>query len=214
LFDYVPGYFHDETRLNADGSTVMQFSFGGFRLYDIGGELLKEVELPDSEQIYDQQYRRDESGSRLEVIYNDGKTDVYSGDTGELIGTEQRDNPDLSLYEEFVTDTLRFTSPLHGAPVAYDIISGEQIKELEKDAYLTYVTQVGDNVITEYVSTDGERYGLLLDGKTCETLAYLPNLCDIIGERLIFDFNSGHLRETRVYHISELIEKSKSGEVR
>jgi serine/threonine protein kinase/WD40 repeat protein len=211
LFTYDDGYFHDEARLNADGTAVMLFSFGGFRLYGIDGELLREVELPEAGQIYDQQYRRDEKGSYLEVIYNDGAADLYSGDTGEKIGSERRGKPDLSLYEEFFTDKLRFTSPLHGAPAAYDIKSGRQIKELETDAYLAYVTQVGENIITEYVTTDGQRYGLLLDGKTCETLARLPNLCDIIGERLIFDLNSGCLRETRLYHTSELLAQIKEG---
>ncbi|WP_164545508.1 WD40 repeat domain-containing serine/threonine protein kinase [Paenibacillus albus] len=205
IFDYDSSYVHDEARLNANGSTVMLFSLEQFRLYAIDGKLLKEVKLPETEQIYDQQYKRDKKGSRLEVIYNDGHTDIYSGDTGELVGTEQREQPDLSLYEQFFTDTLKIASPLEGAPVAYDRKSGKKIKELEKDAYLTYVTQVGNNVITEYVSTDGERYGLLLDGKTCETLAYLPNLCDIIGDRLLFDMTSGQLRETHLHATSELI---------
>ncbi|GHU93324.1 hypothetical protein FACS1894208_02640 [Clostridia bacterium] len=212
LFEYDSGYFHDEARVNADDTAVMLFSFGGFRLFDMNGNLLEEVLLPDAKQIYDQQYRRNEKGSYLEVIYNDGKAELYSGDTGELIGTEQREKPDLSLYEEFFADTLRITSPLHGAPAAYDRESGTLIRELEKDAYLTYVTQVGENVLTEYVSTDGNRYGLLLDGKTCETLAYLPNLCDIIGERLIFDVSSGCLRETHLYTLNELIAQANSKE--
>lgn len=212
FFEYDPEYFHDEARLNSGGTAVMLFSFGGFRLFDMDGGIINDVALPEPEQIYDQQYRRDEKGSYLEVIYNDGRVDIYSGDTGEHIGEERREKPDLSLYEEFFTDALRITSPLHGVPVAYDKESGEMIRELEKDAYLTYVTQTGGGVLTEYVSSDGERYGLLLDGSTCETLAYLPNLCDVVGERLIFDIASGCLKETRLYGVDELIESAKNGE--
>ncbi|MDR2750624.1 MAG: hypothetical protein LBC41_08195, partial [Clostridiales bacterium] len=205
FFEYDTSYLHDEARLNASGTTVMLFSFEGFRLYDINGSIIKELEMPDSKQIYDQQYRRNDKGSYLEVIYNDGKTDMYSGDTGELIGTEQNDAPDLSLYEEFLTDNLKITSPLHGTPVAYSLETGEMIRELETDAYMTYVTQVGEYVITEYVSANSERFGLLLDGTTCETLAYMPNLSDILGERLIFDLGSSGMRETTLKSIPELV---------
>lgn len=55
------------------------------------------------------------------------------------------------------------------------------MRELEPDAYLTYVTQVGDYVVTEYISAQGQRYGLLLDGQ-CRTLAELPGLCDILAD--------------------------------
>ena len=112
--------------------------------------------------------------------------------------------PDETLYEEFYTDHIKITSPLHGAPVAYDRDTGELIRELEEDAYLTYVTQVDDYVITEYITAQGERYGLLLN-EDCETLAYLPDLCDITEDgRLIFDDMAGNLRESRIYSIQEL----------
>ena len=163
--------------------------------------------LPDAGQVYDQQYRRNNSGPFLEVIYYDGTVRKYSGDDGTLIAVEKTTPPDPSLYDEYTTDNLHITSPLHGTPAAYDILTGTLIRELEKDANLTYVTQVGEFVITEYLSLKGERYGLLLDGKTCETLAFIPNLCDIVGERLIIDNrSSGSLRETRLYSTEELIE--------
>ena len=75
---------------------------------------------------------------------------------------------------------------------------------LEEDSYLTYVTQTGEYVITEYVSAAGERYGLLLD-KDLQTLAYLPNLCDIQGDMLVFDYGSGNLRQCRLYSLQELV---------
>ncbi|MCL2122226.1 MAG: WD40 repeat domain-containing protein, partial [Clostridiales bacterium] len=204
IFSYDPDYRHDEARISADGRSVMLFSYGGFRLYDINGAILAETEIPDAEQLYDQQYRRDEAGSRLEVIYNDGTIRAYSAEDGSLRYEVAGMAPDLSLYEEFFPDTLRFTSPLHGTPAAYDRKSGRLVRELEKDAYLTYVTQAGEYIVTEYVTADGARYGLLLNER-CETLAYLPNLCDILGDRLIFDYPSGSLRESRIYDLDELI---------
>ena len=124
----------------------MLFRYDGFRLFSMDGELLAEVEIPQADQVYDQQYRREGSESYLEVIYNDGLVRTYSAEDGSLRSETQGALPDLSLYEEFITDSLRITAPLHETPAAYDRETGELIRELEKDAYLTYVTQVGDYV--------------------------------------------------------------------
>lgn len=204
LFSYDPSYFHTEARLSADGSRVMLFSYTGFCLYSIDGSLIAQVELPDAEEIYDQQFRREEGASYLEVFYNDGTVLTYSAQDGSLLNERTIEKPSEDLYEEFFTDHLRITSPLHGMPVAYDRHTGEMVSELEEDAYLTYVTQVGDSIITEYVTSQGDRYGLLLDG-SCQVLARLPNLCDIIGDTLVFDYPSGNLRQCRIYSLQELI---------
>ncbi|MDR1066713.1 MAG: protein kinase [Clostridiales bacterium] len=204
-FAYDPSYEHDEARISADGKTVMLFSFKQFRLYDINGGVIADVSIPGSESLYDQRYLRDENGSRLENIYYDGTIRAYSAENGELSYETKGENPDTTLYEEFFTDKLMIESPLHGTPAAYDRKSGELVRELEKDAYLTYVTQVGEMIITEYITADGERYGLALNEK-CETLARLPYLCDIIGDELVFDYPNGRLRKSRLYDIDELVE--------
>ena len=204
VFSYDPTYDHDELRLSADGQTVMLFRYDSFRLYRMDGTLIQEVSIPDAEQVYDQQYRREGGDSYLEVIYYDGTVRTYSASDGSLRAETVGEAPNPDLYEEFLTDRLRITSPLHEAPVAYDRETGEKIRTLEEDAYLTYVTQVGEYVITEYISAQGERYGLLLD-RNCETLAYLPDLCDIVGDQLVFDYPSGSVRESRIYSIQELI---------
>lgn len=143
--------------------------------------------------------------SWLEVIYNDGTVRRYSAADGALLSEEQGAEPDRTLYEEFFTDHLKITSPLHGTPAAYDRETGELVRELESDAYLTYVTQLGDCVVTEYISAQGQRYGLLLDGQ-CRTLADLPELCDILADgTLVFDDMRGNLRQSRVYSLQELL---------
>ena len=78
------------------------------------------------------------------------------------------------------------------------------MKELEKEAYLTYVTEYGDYLVTEYVSADGARYGLLLN-QDLETLAYLPDLCDMVDGTLIFDEKNGELRSSPIYSLEELL---------
>lgn len=203
LLTYDPSFVHDEARISADGETVMLFRYDCFRLYAADGTVLTEVEIPDAEQVYDQQYRREEG--YLEVFYYDGLIRRYSAKDGSLISEEKGTAPDESLYEEFFTDTLKITSPLHGTPAAYDRQSGELICELEPDAYLTYVTQVGEHIVTEYISVHGDRYALLLDAK-CQTLARMPELCDVLPDgTLLFDDMSGNLRQGRIHSLAELM---------
>lgn len=208
LFSYDPLYEHDEARISADEKTVMLFSYDEFRLYAMDGTLLAETEIPDAAQVYDQQYIRDEESSRLEVIYNDGTVAAYSAADGTLLYEKKGEEPDKEMYEEFVTDTLRIESPLHGTPAAYDLKSGRLVRELEKDTYLTYVTQAGDYVVVQFVTADGYCYGQLLNSR-CGVLAELPYLSDVVGDRLIFDYPTGDLRETRIYEIEELVEMAR-----
>ena len=204
MFSYDPAYTHNEARLSADAATVMLFRYDRFRLYGIGGEILAEVEIPDARQVYDQQYRRSGGESRLEVIYNSGLIRSYSAADGSLLSETEGEAPDATLYQEYLTDRLRIEAPLHGTPAAYDRGTGELVAELETDGYLTYVTQAGDYVITEYMTAQGERYGLLLNAD-CEALAYLPNLCDILEDgTLVFDDMAGNLRQSRIYSLQEL----------
>lgn len=205
LCTYDPDFLHAEARISADGSTVMLFQYNAFQILTMDGQVLADVEIPDAEEVYDQQYRRDPSGSYLEVIYYSGRRMAWSAANGSLLWEKMGDAPDASLEETFTTDYLRIVSPLHGPPVAYDLETGDVIRELESEDYLTYVTQVGQYVITEYITAQGDRYGLLLD-KNLETLAELPNLCDILEDgTLIFDDMRGNLRQSRIYSTQELI---------
>ncbi|MDO4295479.1 MAG: WD40 repeat domain-containing serine/threonine protein kinase [bacterium] len=209
FFAYDASYPHDEARVSADRKTVMLFRYDAFRLYDVEeGEILQEVAIPDAEQVYDQQYRREGEKSYLEVIYNDGSIRTYSAEDGSLLSETEREAPDLSLYEEFETESVRVTSPLHGTPAVYDRESERLLGYLDKDAYLTYVTQVENYLIVQYVTTDGYFYGQILD-MHCEVLADLPYLSDVIEKNLIFDYPTGNMRETRIYDIYELISMAQ-----
>ena len=167
------------------------------------------MELPEPESIYDQQFRKTEDGSWLEVIWYDGTIRCYSASDGSVISEIKGEAPDKDLYEEFYTNQYKIVSSLHGSPEVYDLQSNQKVAVLEEDAYLTYVTQVGEYIVTEYVSAAGEkygqeRYGLLLDSRL-QTLARLPGLCDVSDETFIFDYGSGNLRQCRLYSLQELI---------
>lgn len=204
VWSYDARYAHDEARISEDGETAMLFSYEDFCIYDKEGNVVAQTELPDSKYIYDQQFQKGEDGSWLEVIWYDGTVRRYSAQDGSLIWETEGEPPSEDLYEEFFTDEYRITSPLHGTPQVYDRESGKEVGALESDSYLTYVTQAGEYIITEYTSAAGQRYGLLLN-RRLETLAYLPDLCDISDGELVFDYGTGSLRQCRLYSLQELV---------
>jgi len=204
VFTYDPNYRHDEARISANGQRVMLFSFRGFRVFDIGGGLIAEVEMQNPAYVHDQIFVRDAYGCRLEVIYNDGTIRMYSAIDGSFVSQAAGDVPDLTLFEVHYTDIFRIESPLHGVPRVYNIATGEFVRELEREAFLTYVTQIGEYTLTEYVTGEGYRFGLLLNADL-DAIAYLPHLSDFIDGYLIFNYATGNLRRSRIYTIEELI---------
>lgn len=205
LLSYDARYRHDEARISQDGRTAMLFGYQNFRIYDMDGNMLVQMELPDADFIYDQQFVRDDDISWLEVTWYDGTVRRYGAGDGSLLSEEMGEAPSKDLYEEFYTDKYRIASSLHDAPEVYDLESGKLAAVLEEDSYLTYVTQIGNNLMTEYVNSEGKRYGILLD-ENFRKLAELPNLCDVIGDTLVFDYESGNLRQCRLYSLQELVE--------
>ena len=205
ILSYDARYRHDEARVSQDQKTVMFFNYEGFRICDMSGSTVTEVLLPDAEQIYDQQFRRSGDGSWLEVIWYDGTRRCYSAADGTVISEEKGEAPSKDLYEEFTTDRYRIASSLHSAPEVYDLKTGKLLAVLEEEDYLTYVTQTGDYLVTEYIGTSGDRYGLLLN-ENFEVIASLPQLCDVNGDRFLFDYSSGDLRQAEMYSLADLVK--------
>ena len=142
---------------------------------------------------------------RWKSYIKDGFIREYSARDGSVLDERQGETPDLTLYEEFLTERFRITRTLHDVPTVFDRESGKRIRELEQDDTLAYVDQTGDNIITWYLTSQGKWYGLLLNEK-CETLARLPDLCDVLENRLIFDYSIGELKESRIYSLEELLD--------
>ena len=110
-----------------------------------------------------------------------------------------------SENEAFFTDNEIIIAPKHGTPVVYSLKDGSKINELEKDSYITYITELEDYVMSEYITVNGDHYGILLDKNTYKPLAYMAGLADIYNNQLIFDYNKGNLRKTDIYSINDLI---------
>ena len=80
---------------------------------------------------------------------------------------------------------------------------------MNEDGYLTYITQVEDYIVAQYVTADNYYYGVLLNNK-CEKLAYLPYLSDVMNNELYFDYPTGNMRKSRIYNINELITMAQN----
>lgn len=212
VLSYPVEYAHDEARVSPSGDCVMLFSYQQFRIYDADGSLVNETDIPDSDRVYDQQYRRNEGKAYLEVIYNDGRIRSYDGSSGELLSEIQGKAPASDLHETFETDNYLVKSPLHGNVELCSRDSGKNIKELTEDAYLTYVTQVREHLILQFITTDGKKYGLLLDSDG-ETIAEFPDLCDVLDDTVFFDYPTGNVRQTHIYNIEELVETARNKNV-
>lgn len=208
FLSYDLGFLHDEVRMSHDQERVMFFNYQEFAVCDKNGNIICKEKLPDAEKIYDQQFRRESDYSYLEVIWYDGTVRQYSAFDGTLMNEIQNELPDKALHEEFYTDSYRIVSELHSEPKVYKAGKDELITTLKEDGYLTYVTQVGENILTEYISTSGVRYGVLLNEKF-EKLAVLPNLCDIWEDTLLFDSGTGIVRHSRLYSSQEIITLGK-----
>ena len=207
-FHYDPAYAHDEARISADGSSLMLFSYTGFCIYGKDGAVKAEVQLPDAEQVYDQQFRREGENSWLEVTSYSGEQVCYDANTGKEIRRTQGEKPDPALGETFTTDAWRVEAPLHGQPAVYSLQTGKEIARLEKDDYLTYITQTPQGIAAQYTTADGYHYGELLDEQG-NVLAELPYLCDVYGDTLVFDYPSGDVRQTRIANTEQLLQLAK-----
>lgn len=199
---YDIGFIHDESRISGDEKTYMLYNYQAFEIYDANGNKLLRQELENPEQVYDQQFRREEEGSYLEVIWYDGMIRRYSAKDGSLLSEEMREKPDENLKETFDLGDYRIETALHNVP---EVINNKDkaVKKLEDEGYLTYASEFEGYYLTEYVSSEGLRYGYLLN-KDFEKTAYLPNLCDAWNKNVYFDSNKGVIRADRLYELDEL----------
>ena len=206
---YPPEVKHDEARVSLNEDRAILFDYRAFHIYDLKGNLVKEVELPDSDKIYDEQFIRNEEGAYLEVTWYDGITKRYGLKDGRVIKEEKKAKPDKELKEEFITNSYRIVSILHETPKVYEKESNKLVKELRNDDYLTYVTETDLGLVTEYINSEGERYGILLNDRL-EAKAKLLNLCDVFDNKAVFDYKSGDLKISDIYTLKELVVKASS----
>lgn len=205
VFSYDVDYVHTGAKLSADGEKIILFSDMGFRLYDLSGRLLHEENFSEAENIYMEQFVRDGEDSWLNVIYEDGFVQSYGTGDGTLQAEEKKESPDEGVQNEFYTDVFRIEALESGGAAVYERKSNEKIREIEIDEYLVDAVQAGDYAVLQFITEDGDYSGILLN-KDGQALADLPDLCDVAGDKLLFDYDKGDIRESSIYSTSELLK--------
>ncbi len=205
IFEYDTNYLHDEARVSYRYNTLMLFRYNKFFIVDKSGVKLVEVDIPNADNIYDQQFIRSEDDDYLEVTYYDGSILKYSAEDGVLLSEEKKIEPDKNLNEVFEISQYVIEAPLHGEPIVYFKDDFSEFKKLKYDGYLTYVTEFEDKIILQYMTIDSGNYGVLVNDKF-EAIAHLPYLSDVIRGELIFDMPHGKIRSSKMFSLDELIE--------
>ncbi|MBQ9493752.1 MAG: serine/threonine protein kinase [Oscillibacter sp.] len=205
LFSYDSAYPHIEAHVLADRSSAMLISPAGFRIIRPDGSTSREKELPDMEQMYKVEYKRENGGEFLDCTYNDGAVRRYAADTGELLSTDFGPVPDPERYQLFETDDYRVEFAYRETPEIRRRSNGKLIRALELDGNVMEADQIDDKLMIQYVSTDLKNHAAVLVDADGQILADLPDLCDILPDRtLIFDDQLGNLRRGRLYTLAQL----------
>ena len=196
----------------------------GVSILDAGGRL-RLIDLDYGDEVYSAQTAKGETfaaycGMMVDTAFLGGrsligaaKTDggylfaVSDGHTGSVYrdnGKELFSFPAEGSAEAFFVGGAVVASPAHGTPSAYSLKDGGKIADLEKDAYLTYISMIGEGIIvSQYLSTGGTRFGILQD-TGFQPIASLPRLCGTWDGKLVFDYPQGALRCSSVYELEEL----------
>jgi hypothetical protein len=111
--------------------------------------------------------------------------------------------------EAYFTGDYVFVSPLHGDAAAYTL-DGKQIRVFTEKGYLAETGLLGNRVTASYAAATSERYTLLLDADTLETVALLPGfLGESDAAAPVLDDGDGRLRAAGMLSLEELIETAQ-----
>ncbi|MBQ6384681.1 MAG: protein kinase, partial [Lachnospiraceae bacterium] len=197
ILSYDPACLHMEARVLPGEDALCLFDIYEIHVFDKSGREVVSETLPDPESIYDQQFVRTGDGAYLEVTWYDGTRVRYDARTGEELARETVEIPDVSLYEEILTDSYRVVSELHLDPVVYSTASGKEVGRLREDAFLTYLTECGDVCAAQFLTSEGKQYGCIYN-QDFEEIGRIPNLCDVDGRVLYVDDGAGSIRKTEM----------------
>ena len=160
-------YSYREARVNEDGSRVMLYSAGGFRLYNNDGNLIREQTIPDPRWVYDQQFSK--TSGNLSVIYNDSLL-IYSGNDGGIIFEESGLRSIFyAPYGISVLDSagrLRLIEPDSGAEILSENVGGDVTFAAYCGAVVDSAFLNGRKLIGAAKTADGFLFAVS-DGENC-----------------------------------------------
>jgi hypothetical protein len=112
--------------------------------------------------------------------------------------------------EAYFTGGLVFVSPLHGDASVY-APDGACVRVFAEKGYLAETGMLGDRIAASYiVAATSERYSLLLDAESSETVTVLPGFLGALdAETPVLDDGAGRLRAVKLRSLRELEEMAR-----
>jgi len=111
--------------------------------------------------------------------------------------------------EAYFSGGYVFISPWHGDAAAY-ILEGKLVRTFSENGYLAETSELEGYITADYVTSSSERYSLLLEPDSLETVALLHGFLGFTDSgALILDDRAGSLRKARLYSTAELIEMAR-----
>ena len=196
----------------ADQDSVLRTEY----LRNSGASCLKAVWPDGTVRCYDASNGRLIPQSEAEDLYFTGNTDsdetketVYDIDMDMGFAAAEDTHSDKADHSDKANNSDKDKYRLQiipGGIVIFDITTGDNLGELDVDADVSFISRTGDDLLIGcFVPEDGSRFALLLN-KNFETLAELPDLCDLLDGALFFDNGDGSIRKTPVYTLPELLD--------
>lgn len=199
---------YSECRVLGNAEGLLLYNYRLITQVGPDGSILKQVELPDPDSVYDQQILRDEGRERLRITYLDGHTLEYDPQNKILSeGLEETVNQEAS--EVLETENYYVETDLYGSNEFFDRKSGIPVGKLSVDGYLAYVYEESDVLIGYIYGSNQSRTGIILD-KQLNILADLTDLCDVKEGRMYFCDSAGTVREELIPDMKSLKQMAEN----
>ncbi|MDR1615992.1 MAG: PQQ-like beta-propeller repeat protein, partial [Syntrophomonadaceae bacterium] len=148
-------------------------------------------------------------------IGGDGFAFAVSDGANGAVFTAEDGIPDRSFTfevigesEAYFTGGYVFISPTHGDAAVYTL-DGVFVRAFAEPGFLAETEELGEYIAAGYVSSSSERYTLLLDSATLETVAYLPGFLGETDDGTLVLDSGGGLRTVKLLNIRELTDMAK-----
>lgn len=202
---YDPAFEHLYAAVQPDLSSSILYWSRMCKAFSSAGYPLGNQEFKDWDtELVKQSYQRDPDGDKLALIY-EHRIDYYSAKGAKFLGSETAETPRNASDTDTMGDYFIESRPNDFTLIRND--TTEKEVTIKREILQNAFTQ-GENLLISMSTMDGTRYSLLLNPE-CETIARLPNLCDVLPDgTLIFDDNHGKLFSALLYSTDDLIRLS------
>lgn len=151
-----------------------------------------------------QGYQRDPDGDKLVTVYAD-RIEYRDAKNPDNVVTDADTKTDPNAPDAFSVGAYFIEARLNDSIVIRNLSTGKDILTLNRETFKD-AFPCGENLIVSLLSIDGTTQYSFLMNPQGETLADLPNLCDVLPDgTLVFDYAQGKLFSGLLYSTDDLL---------